>query len=62
MVSNMHTNARRDMSERKQHLHNGTILDAYRYRLEAAVSGRKKMIVMNEFSGMLAIHWCFYCK
>ena len=56
MVSNMHTNSRRDMSERKQHLHNGTILDAYRYRLEAAVSGRKKMIVMNEFSGMLAIH------
>ena len=45
MIANRYTNQQNDLSQREQHLKNGTLFDAYQYRLSAYASGAQKMIV-----------------
>ena len=62
MIANRYTNQQNDLSQREQHLKNGTLFDAYQYRLDIATSGAQKMIALRSFNGMLSIHICFYCQ
>ena len=62
MIANRYTNEQNDLSQREQHLKNGTLFDAYQYRLSAYASGAQKMIALRSFNGMLSIHICFYCQ
>lgn len=62
MIANRYTNQQNDLSQREQHLKNGTLFDAYQYRLDIATSGARKMIALRNFNGMLSIHVCFYCN
>ena len=62
MIANRYTNQQNDLSQREQHLKNGTLFDAYQYRLSAYASGAQKMIALRSFNGMLSIHICFYCQ
>ena len=62
MIANRYTNQQNDLSQREQHLKNGTLFDAYQYRLSAYASGAQKMIALRSFNGMLSIHVCFYCN
>ena len=50
------------MSHRQEHLHNGTLFDAYQYYLPLKQSGRKKMIIRSSFAGTLGTHACQYCN
>lgn len=58
----MYSNEKRNMNERESVLKNGTVFDAYQYRLDLESSGRRKLIIQSRFSGMLGIHWCAYCN
>ena len=51
-----------DLSRREEHLHNGTVLSAYQYRLPIQPVGREKMIVSRNFSSYISVHKCFDCK
>lgn len=62
MRSNMYTNEKNDLSKRQEHLHNGTLLSAYQFRLPYLPEGREKMIVSRNFSSFLSVHMCFHCK
>ena len=62
MRSNMYTNENDDLSKLEEHLHNGTILSAYQFRLPIQRVGREKMIVSRNFNSFSGTHMCFYCK
>ena len=62
MRSNMYTNRNDDLSKREEHLHNGTIMTAYQFRIPIQPVGREKMIVSRNFNSFSATHLCFYCK
>ena len=60
MTANRYTNEQNDLAEREQCLDNGTLFDAYQYRLGTYSSGTFKMIVFDNFKGVLAVHSCYY--
>ena len=62
LLANRYKNKEGDFSNRESHLHNGTLFDAYQWRLGTYTSGAKKMIVHNTFDGFLGTHICQYCK
>ena len=58
----MYTNEKNDPSKRQEHLHNGTILSAYQFRLPILPVGREKMIIRSKFNSFVGMHMCFHCK
>lgn len=54
MLANRYTNQQNDLSQREQHMRDGTLFDAYQYRLSTYASGAQKM-ALRSFNGMLSI-------
>ena len=63
MRSNMYTNLNNDLSKREEHLHNGTVMTAYQFRLPIQYpEGREKMIIRRYFNSFVSMHQCDICK
>lgn len=62
MVANRYLNKENDLRNRRDHLRNGTLFDAYPYQISYEESGAKKMIVRTTFDGFLGTHVCQYCN
>ena len=56
MLANRYTNQQNDLSQREQHMRDGTLFDVYQYRLSTYASGAQKMMALRSFNGMLSIH------
>ena len=62
MLANRYTNQQNDLSQREQHMRDGTLFDVYQYCISTYASGAQKMMALRSFNGMLSIHVCFYCN